>query len=132
MRKPRLATLATFSSIIMCKSRFFPKKKNWFWALRHVSVATVTFYEIILQILCNNSRHFWNIFQEFRQYSSRLSDIFPKVFLNFFVIFQNNSWNFPEYCAKFFKEIFPKIFSYVLVSKLKRIFTTLHDVYRIN
>ncbi len=38
-RKPRSAT---FSSITICKSRFFPAKKIWFWTLRRVSVTMVT------------------------------------------------------------------------------------------
>ncbi len=43
-KRGNLDQWVTFSSITMCKSRFFPtkKKKNWFWALRRVSVAIVT------------------------------------------------------------------------------------------
>ncbi len=53
-QKARKPWSATFSSIILCKSRFFPtkkknkKKKNWFWALCRVSVAIVTFWNFLL------------------------------------------------------------------------------------
>ncbi len=58
VQKVRKPWLKTFSSIIMCKSRFFPKQKkktkkqkkqNWFWALKRVSVAIVTYF--IFEIL---------------------------------------------------------------------------------
>ncbi len=38
--------------------------------------------------------------------------MFPEVFLNFSVIFQKNSWNFPKYYLKFVKEVFLDIFPY--------------------
>ncbi len=51
-RKPRSAT---FSNIIVCKSRFFPTKKtkkNWFWALRRVSVAIVPYTDFSCKKEC--------------------------------------------------------------------------------
>ncbi len=45
-QKVRKLWSLTFSSSTVCKSRFFStkkKKKNWFWVLRRVSVAIVTF-----------------------------------------------------------------------------------------